>query len=81
MKAGHQPARRTGESFFGKVQRGVRYGAIVFGLMVLQVVLALVGYRQPVIGALHGINALSIIAIAGTASRLPARETAPVASE
>src|SRR5690348_601888 len=44
-------------SFFAarSVPQARKWAAIVFGLIVLQVVLAFIGFGVPVIGALHGI--------------------------
>lgn len=54
-----------------KVVPGARkWGGIVFGLIVLQVVLAIVAFSLPAIGALHGLNALLIFAAAGRAAML-----------
>jgi heme A synthase len=50
-----------------------KWAGIVFGLIVLQVALALVAFSVPSIGALHGINALAVLGTAGRASML-ARE-------
>ena len=47
-----------------------KWAGIVFGLIVLQVVLAFVAFGAPAVGALHGINALAIFATAGRASML-----------
>jgi heme A synthase len=60
-------------SFFAaKTVPGARkWGGTVFGLIVLQVVLAIGAFAlAPIIGALHGLNALLIIAAAGRASAL-----------
>jgi len=51
-------------SFFAKVPGGVKWGAIVLGLVVLQVTLGLLGHSFPIIGALHGINALLLFSAA-----------------
>jgi hypothetical protein len=56
-------------SFFAKVPGGVKWAAIVFGLTVLQVVLAFVAFGAPVVGALHGLNALALFAVAVVAGR------------
>src|SRR3977135_1006780 len=56
-------------SFFAGVAGGVKWAAIVFGLVVLQVVLAFVALAAPAVGALHGLNALALIAVAGIAGR------------
>jgi hypothetical protein len=47
----------------------------VFGLIVLQVALAFAAFSAPIIGALHGINALLLLGAAGRAAALT-RETA-----
>jgi hypothetical protein len=59
-------------SFFAaKVVPGaVKWAGIVFGLIVLQVVLAFVAFGAPIVGALHGINALALIGVAGRAGML-----------
>lgn len=59
-------------SFFAAKQvPGARqWAGIVFGLIVLQVVLAFVAFGAPIVGALHGLNALAIIGTAGRASML-----------
>ncbi|TDO54240.1 hypothetical protein EV643_10121 [Kribbella sp. VKM Ac-2527] len=66
-------------SFFAGVAGGVKWAAFVFGLVVLQVALAFAGWALPAIGALHGANALALIAVAGMASRRAAAspESAP----
>jgi len=51
-------------SFFAKVPGGVKWAAIVFGLVLLQVTLGLLGHSYPIIGALHGINALLLFSSA-----------------
>jgi hypothetical protein len=66
-------------SFFAKIPSGVTWAAIVFGLVVLQVALAIVSFGVSEIGALHGINALVLAAVAGRAGAL-GRDTAPASS-
>ncbi|MFC5261194.1 hypothetical protein ACFPJ1_03650 [Kribbella qitaiheensis] len=56
-------------SFFAGVAGGVKWAAIVFGLVVLQIALAFVAFGVPAIGALHGANALALIGVAGIAAR------------
>ncbi len=56
-------------SFFAKIPGGVKMAAIVFGLVVLQVVLAFVSFGAPIVGALHGANALAILGASIVASR------------
>lgn len=66
-------------SFFAaKVVPGARmWGAIVFGTILLQVVLGIVAFSAPVVGLLHGANALVIFGAAGRAAMLasPGRGT------
>ncbi|WP_448625271.1 hypothetical protein [Geodermatophilus sp. URMC 64] len=58
------------------VPRGRTWGAIVFVAILVQVVLAIVAFSAPAIGALHGLNALVILGTAGRAAML-ARTPAP----
>ena len=62
-------------SFFAakSVPGARKWGGIVFGLIILQVALALFAFSIPALGALHGINALAVLGTAGRASML-ARE-------
>ncbi len=59
-------------SFFARktVPGAVKWGGIVLGLIVLQVALAFAAFSAPVLGALHGINALALLAAAGRAASL-----------
>jgi heme A synthase len=59
-------------SFFAaKTVPGARkWAGIVFGLIVLQVVLAFVAFGAPIVGALHGLNALAVLGTAVRASML-----------
>jgi hypothetical protein len=73
-------------SFFAGIAGGVKWAAIVFGLVVLQIALAFAAWGVPVIGALHGLNALALLAVAGIAGRRAAdaqpsavQDTEPVA--
>jgi hypothetical protein len=63
-------------SFFAGVAGGVKWAAIVFGLVVLQVLLAFAGLASPAVGALHGLNALALIAVAGIAGSRVAKQGA-----
>jgi hypothetical protein len=56
-------------SFFAKVQGGVRWALYVFGLVVLQFALAALAFGVAAIGALHGLNAFALLAVAVMASR------------
>lgn len=55
-------------SFFAKIPGGIKWAGIVFGVTLLQVVLAIVAFSAPIIGALHGINALVLAIVAGKAA-------------
>jgi hypothetical protein len=59
-------------SFFAaKTVPGARkWAGIVFGVIVLQVVLAIVAFSAPIVGVLHGINALVILGSAARAGML-----------
>lgn len=56
-------------SFFAKVPGGVGLAGGVFGLVVLQILLAIFSFPAPVIGLLHGINAFVIAGVAGLAGK------------
>ena len=56
-------------SFFAKVPGGVKWAGIVLGLVVLQVLLAYVGFAAPVAGSLHAINAFAVAGVASVAAR------------
>lgn len=56
-------------SFFAKISGGVKWAAIVFGLVVLQYALAIASFSAPVLGLLHGANALAIAVVADQAAR------------
>ena len=66
-------------SFFAKVPRGITLALIIFGTVILQIVLALAGFGIPAIGALHGVNAIVILALAIVASRRARATTATAA--
>jgi hypothetical protein len=56
------------------IPQGRKWAGIVFGVTVLQVALAFAAFSAPVIGALHGINALVLLGAAARAGALT-RET------
>ncbi len=64
-------------SFFAKIPGGVKWAAIVIGLIALQWALAVVAFEAPVIGLLHGINALVLAGAAGRAAALAREPAAP----
>ena len=51
-------------SFFAKIPGGVKWAAIVLGLVVLQVALGLFGHKTPWAGLFHGLNALILFTVA-----------------
>ena len=59
-------------SFFARkvVPGAVKWAGIVFGVTLLQVALAFAAFSAPVLGALHGINALVLFSTAVRASAL-----------
>ena len=67
-------------SFFAKIPNGVRWAGLVFLLVVIQVNLGFAGPAVPALGALHGLNALTLFAVAFFAARR-ARTTTPEPAE
>ena len=62
-------------SFFAHVPGGVKWAAVVLGLVVLQVTLGLLGHGIPFLGALHGLNALALFTCALYTARTVASRT------
>ena len=67
-------------SFFAKIPGGVKWAAIVLGLVVLQVALGIFGHETPYSGLLHGFNALILFTVAMRAGMRAATVPADVAS-
>jgi Family of unknown function (DUF6220) len=74
-------------SFFARIPGGVKWAAITFGVVLLQIVFAFLGFTAPVLGALHGINAFVLAGVASMAARAarvagtaPTESAAPVGS-
>ena len=67
-------------SFFAKIPGGVKWAAIVLGLVVLQVFLGLMGHETAWSGLLHGLNALILFTVALGAGRMVSAPAAGVAS-
>jgi hypothetical protein len=67
-------------SFFAKIPGGIKWGAIVFGLVVLQWVLAFLSFAVPYLGFLHGINALVLFGAAMTAGARVRRTTGSISA-
>ncbi|MFD1931126.1 MULTISPECIES: hypothetical protein [Nonomuraea] len=57
-------------SFFTKIPGAVKWAALVLLLVVAQVALGVLGHDIPVLGALHGLNALLLFSAAIHAARL-----------
>jgi uncharacterized protein DUF6220 len=60
-------------------RRHVAHAAILLGVTILQVALGAIGEDTPWIGAFHGLNAIAVMAVAGTLTRrtfLPTSESA-----
>jgi hypothetical protein len=60
-------------SFFARIPGGIKWAAITFGLIVLQVLLAYAAYALPLLGVLHGANALAVLAVSVVAASRVAR--------
>ena len=56
-------------SFFARIPGGVKWAAITFGVLLLQVVLGYSGSALPLIGVLHGLNAFALAGVASVAMR------------
>jgi heme A synthase len=51
-------------SFFTKVRGAIRWAVVVFVLVIVQTQLGGLGHDFPLVGALHGLNALVLFAVA-----------------
>ncbi|MEO6789821.1 MAG: hypothetical protein ABI249_09460 [Ornithinibacter sp.] len=60
-------------SFFAHISGGVRWAALVFGAVIVQVLLAFVSFGVPLVGVLHGGNAFLLLWLAWTAGRAATR--------
>jgi hypothetical protein len=56
-------------SFFARIPGGVKWAAITFGVLLLQVVLGYAGQGLPWIGVLHGLNAFALAGVASIGMR------------
>ncbi|GAA0453938.1 hypothetical protein Ade02nite_02260 [Paractinoplanes deccanensis] len=64
-------------SFFARIPGGLKWAAVVFGLVILQVLLGVYGHHVPGVAALHGPNALLLFVTAiATARRARASSAA-----
>ena len=62
-----------------EVDGALKWAAIIFGLVILQDVLAVISYGASIVGILHGINALALLAVSFRATRAVPRITADAA--
>jgi hypothetical protein len=67
-------------SFFAKVDGGIRWALYVFGLVALQFALAAVSFGVSAVGALHGLNAFALLAVASMAARRAAAQPVTAAT-
>jgi hypothetical protein len=56
-------------SFFAKVSGGPKWAGTILALVVIQVLLGLLAHAAPLLGPLHGINALILFSVAVMAGR------------
>lgn len=56
-------------SFFAKVPGGVKWAGFTLLAIVVQVVIAFVAFGVPAVGALHGLNAFAVLALAEYSAR------------
>ena len=69
-------------SFFAKISGGVKWAGFVVLAVVAQWIFAILAFEVPVVGALHGINALAVAGLASMAARrsLGTQQQEPVAA-
>jgi hypothetical protein len=69
-------------AFFAHVPGGVKWAAIVFGSVAVQITVAYAGYDAPVVGLIHGLNAFALFSLAIVAARAahPDRQSALAAT-
>jgi hypothetical protein len=67
-------------AFLVKVPDGVKWAALVFAAVAVQIVVAFVGFGVPAVGALHGLNALVVFSLAIVAGRAARAEAATPAA-
>jgi hypothetical protein len=67
-------------SFFAGIPGGVKWAAITFGVMVLQIALAYASFPAPIVGTLHALNAFALAAVASLAMRQARVARTPQAS-
>lgn len=71
-------------SFFAKVPGGVKWAGLVLLFVIIQVTLGLFGHEIPLLGGLHGLNALILFGLAimaGMKAKEPTVETTAYGAE
>lgn len=71
-------------SFFAKIPGGVKWAGLVLLFVVIQVTLGLFGQEIPILGGLHGLNALILFGLAVMAamkSKAPTVEPSPYGAQ
>jgi heme A synthase len=63
-------------SFFTKAPGAVKWALLVLLLVVVQVTLGIIGHVIPILGALHGLNALVLFSVAVHTARTVGRQSA-----
>ena len=63
-------------SFFAKIPGGVKWALFVFGAIVLQVLMGIFAHGAPVLGLVHGLNALVLFGLAVSAGMRVTRAAA-----
>jgi hypothetical protein len=56
-------------ALFAKIEKGISWAGALFASIVLQIALAFIGFSAAFVGALHGANALVVLALAVLAAR------------
>jgi len=67
-------------SLFAKIEGGVKWAGFVFLSVVFQWVVAIVAFGAPVVGALHGLNALLLFGLGMSAAAAATRSMRGVAA-
>lgn len=66
-------------SFFSRVRGAIRWASLVLAVVAVQVTLGFSGHALPLLGLLHGANALILFGVAVGAARIVRRPTGAVA--
>ena len=63
-------------SFFAKIPGGIKWALIVAAAIIVQIAMGLFAFGAPVLGLLHGLNAMVLFGVAVTAAMRVRRATA-----